>query len=85
MAETKSQAGSVASDGVIGHYPFSSALVVFGIGLGVGVAIGRLFVAPSPPPSFGRRAELAAERVGRQILDAVSGVVPESLARHLPY
>ena len=72
------------SQGMVTHHPMSSAMVAFGIGLGVGVAVGSLLCGSSePPPSFGKRAELAAERIGRQVLDAITGSLPHSIARHV--
>ena len=71
------------SDGVVSDYPLSSVLVVFGVGLGIGVALGAMLGGPAlPPPSLAKRTELAAEKVGRQILDAIAGVLPESLSKH---
>jgi len=70
--------------GLVSHYPLSAVLVVFGIGLGVGVALGSIIGGPvTPRPSFGQRAELAAEHVGRQMLGAIAGVLPESLSKHI--
>jgi hypothetical protein len=72
------------SQGMVSEHPMSSVLVVFGIGLGVGVAIGSMLCSASaPPPSIGQRAELAAEKLGRQMLDAITGVLPQSIARHV--
>lgn len=62
----------------------SSVLVVFGIGLGAGVALGGFLGGPvTSHPTLGRRTEMAAEKLGRQMLDAVAGVLPESLAKHI--
>jgi hypothetical protein len=62
----------------------SSVLVVFGIGLGAGVALGSLLIGPvTSRPTLGRRTELAAEQLGRQMLDAIAGVLPASLAKHI--
>jgi len=70
--------------GLVSHYPLSSVLVVFGVGLGIGVALGCFIGGPaSPGPSFGQRAELAAENLGRQMLGAIAGVLPESLSKHI--
>lgn len=68
---------------MISQHPMSTALVVFGIGLGVGVLLGSLISTPATPPTFSERAEHAAEKVGRQVLDAIAGVLPQSLARHV--
>lgn len=71
------------SDGVVSDYPLSSVLVVFGVGLGIGVALGAILGGPAaPPPSLAKRTELAAEKVGRQMLDAIAAVLPESLSKH---
>ena len=66
------------------NYPMSSVLVVFGIGLGAGVALGSLLSGSvTSRPTLVRRTEQAAEQLGRQMLDAVAGVLPASLAKHL--
>ncbi len=71
-------------EGLVSHYPLSSVLVVFGIGLGVGVALGSILGGPvMPRPSFGQRTELAAEKLGRQMLDAIAGALPESLSKYV--
>lgn len=70
--------------GLVSHYPLSSVLVVFGIGLGVGVALGRMLGEPGMPrPSLGQRTEIAAEKLGRQMRDAIVGVLPDSLSKHV--
>jgi hypothetical protein len=69
---------------LVSHYPLSSVLVVFGVGLAVGVALGSILGGPDTPrPSFGQRTELAAEKLGRQMLDSIAGVLPESLAKYV--
>jgi hypothetical protein len=71
-------------EGLVSHYPLSSVLVVFGVGLGIGVAVGCVLAGPATPhPSLGHRAEQAAGNFGRQMLGAISGVLPESLANHI--
>lgn len=70
--------------GLVCNYPMSSVLVVFGIGLGVGVALGSLVSGSvTSRPTLGRRTGLAAEQLGRQMLDAIAGVLPASLAKHI--
>lgn len=69
--------------GMINQHPMSTALLVFGIGLGVGVLLGGMISTPATPPTFGERAEHVAEKVGRQVLDAIAGVLPQSIARHV--
>jgi hypothetical protein len=62
----------------------SSVLIVFGIGLGAGVVVANLLSGPAKArPTLGRRTEQAAEQLGRQVLDAIAGVLPESLAKHV--
>lgn len=82
-ASTKAKTVTKA-EGLVSHYPLSSVLVVFGLGLGVGVALGSIIGGPvMPSPSFGKRTELAAEKLGRQLLDALAGALPESLSKHI--
>ena len=72
------------AEGLVSHYPLSAVLVVFGVGLAVGVALGSILGGPhTPRPSFGQRTELAAEKLGRQMLDSIAGVLPESLAKYV--
>ncbi|MBW3541178.1 MAG: hypothetical protein KY476_12995 [Planctomycetes bacterium] len=61
---------------VEGH-PVSSILTGFAAGLGLGLAIGWLLGEP-PKQSRWYGAE-TAERLGRKVLDAMSGIVPERL------
>jgi len=73
------------SEGLISQYPLSSVLVVVGLGLAGGVVLGSILGGPATPgPSFGQRAEVAAEHLGRQMLGAIAGVLPESLSKHIP-
>jgi hypothetical protein len=70
--------------GLISDYPISSVLIVFGIGLGAGVALGSLLSGSvTSEPTFGRRTELAAEHLGRQVRDAIAAVLPTSVAKHI--
>lgn len=72
------------AESCVSDYPVSSVLLVFGIGLGVGVAIASILASSAAsPPSFGQRAEIAAEKLGRQMLDAMACVLPQSLAKHV--
>ncbi len=71
-------------DTLVTQNPLSSVLVVFAIGIGIGVVLGNaLGGTVVPHPSFGQRTGVAAEKVGRQILDAIAGVFPESISRHI--
>jgi len=64
------------------EYPLASMLLVFGVGVGVGCLLGQALAGPltqmiQPQPTM-------SERLGRQMLDYVSSVLPESIARQLP-
>lgn len=62
---------------VIVHNPASSVLMVFGLGLGVGLWLGSSLVEAERA----RRAHSASftEKVGRQVLEALAGIMPESI------
>jgi hypothetical protein len=69
-------------EGVVSQFPLSSALIVFGLGLGVGVALGSLMAGPViPHRSLGQRTELAAIKLGRHVRDTLSGVLPDSVSK----
>ena len=66
---------------LVKEYPLSSMLMLFGVGLGVGVVIGQAMCSPMlhamhPEPTM-------TERVSRQIYDTVSNVLPQAIARHM--
>jgi hypothetical protein len=89
-AQTKKPGGPAGaraapkSEGLVSDYPLSAVLLVFGVGLGVGVALGSMLMGPATPdPSFVQRTERAAEKLGRQVLGAIAGVLPESLSKHM--
>src|SRR4051812_5314361 len=72
-------------EGVVSDYPISSVLVVVGLGVAVGVVLGSILGRSSAPaPSLTKRTEVAAEQLGRQMLGAIAGVLPESLSKHIP-
>jgi|GEM_PF-2670269 len=53
-------------------YPVSSALVVFGVGIGAGVLLAKSLFAPEQGArGYLAQAESTAERYGKQIMDAV--------------
>lgn len=84
MSPAKSTGNQKKSSGWSCDYPMSSVAIVFGIGIGAGMALGSLLDGPDTSrQSMGRRTEEAAERLGRQMLDAVAGVLPKSLAKHI--
>jgi hypothetical protein len=82
-ASTSTASTQEGPAGVVCDHPMSSVLVVFGIGICAGVALGSLLLGPPAPPTLGRRTELAAEQLGRQMLGAIAGVLPASLAKHI--
>jgi hypothetical protein len=91
LGQNRSPAGQTVaspitkSEGLVSDYPLSSVLIAVGLGLAVGVVLGGILGRPTTPaPSFTKRAELAAENVGRQMLGAIAGVLPESLSKHMP-
>jgi hypothetical protein len=65
---------------LINDYPFSSALLVFGVGLGVGVVLSQAFCETE---SHGWGSQSSSERWGRKIYDYVSNMVPESVSRRM--
>ena len=62
------------------EYPVSSMLIVFGVGLGVGVILSQ--VACSSLVGFHEEPTIT-ERIGRQIKSAVNDVLPEMVSRQL--
>lgn len=64
---------------IVQEYPISTAMVVFGVGLGLGLLLSHtvcesLMQAVQPPPTM-------AERLSRQFYDTLSHAVPESVSR----
>ena len=91
LGQNRSPAGQTTAsaitkpEGVVSDYPLSSVIVAVGLGLAVGVVLGGILGKPTThAASFGKRAELAAEQFGRQMLGAIAGVLPESLSKHIP-
>jgi hypothetical protein len=59
------------------EYPVSSMLVVFGVGLGVGILLSQAVCSSMVhEPTF-------SERLSRQIYDAVNQVIPDSVRHQL--
>jgi hypothetical protein len=71
--------GYQASREMVQEYPLSSAMTVFGLGFGLGVAIGILLSEGESHPSYEGRME----RFGRQMLDAMAQMAPEAISRRL--
>ncbi len=64
---------------MVGEYPISSMMVVFGLGIGLGVLLGQTLVGPVFQPE-----RTMSERLGTQIYDAIANAIPDSLMRRLP-
>jgi hypothetical protein len=63
---------------MIGEYPVSSVLLVFGVGLGVGFVLGQA-LCESTAGYF--HQPTMSERWGRSMYDSLSHMVPESVSR----
>lgn len=59
--------------------PASSVFLAFGVGIGIGVWLGSSMVHAS---RF-RQPAPVAERLGRRVLEALSGMVPDSVSESL--
>lgn len=69
------------SVGVVKDYPLSSMMVVFGVGMGIGVLLSQVVGVPlihalQPEPTF-------SEKLGHRIYEAVANTIPESLMRRM--
>jgi hypothetical protein len=62
---------------LVKEYPVSSMLVLFGIGLGVGVLISQAMCSTMLEP------ETTTERWQRQLMGAADRVLPTSMSRQL--
>jgi hypothetical protein len=65
------------------HWPFSSVATAFGVGLGLGVILGCALSEQSRPSPSHWYDQLSAERLGRNVLDSLSNVLPERLASRI--
>jgi hypothetical protein len=63
---------------MVKEYPVSTMLLVFTVGLGVGALLGQAVVPRFHEPTM-------SERLSRQIHDAVASVLPQGMARQLPF
>lgn len=89
MTESMSQAREYVSRGyqqaeeMVARNPMSAVLVSFGIGLGVGVLIGSSMAMSQR--SFGDLTTTEkAQRLGQQVLDMASRMLPETISSRLP-
>ena len=58
------------------EYPIASVAIAFGLGMAAGIAIVSLLADSTPA----HRSNIS-QRLGAQLLEAMSHVVPESMAR----
>jgi len=60
-------------------YPMSSVLLVFGVGLGVGLVLSQAISSPfgqmmQPEPTM-------TEKIGQRVMEAIRPMLPDSIAR----
>jgi hypothetical protein len=61
---------------LVHEYPLSSTLVVFGVGLGAGLLLSSLL---AEPVRMMTHHETGSERMRRQVMDALTSVLPASI------
>jgi hypothetical protein len=76
MSDAVEEAASCSLNAVRQH-AMPATMAAFGLGLGSGVALVYLLCEHSSM----REDANAAQRLGRRVLDAIAGVVPDSLAK----
>jgi hypothetical protein len=74
--DTAQEAYGAATD-TVSHWPATSVLTAFGIGLGFGMLLGYVMSEPARD----ERSSLA--RFGRNMLDSMSRYVPESVSKYV--
>ena len=63
------------------EHPTSTVLIAFGIGFGISVAVAN---ALSDPPRKSHWYDMqTAEKFGRQVLDSLSGALPDALSSRM--
>jgi hypothetical protein len=69
---------------MVEEYPISSSLVVFGLGVGVGILLGQALCEPlSRAWSESWREPTMSERWGRSMQDALHSYLPEAVSRRM--
>lgn len=82
QARSYFEQGYHSAEDLVTHHPASSALIVFGVGLGLGILIGNALSGAAPPRSrYLNRHK--AERVGQKVLDALAEYLPEPIASRI--
>ncbi|HRX77979.1 MAG: hypothetical protein H6821_16635 [Planctomycetaceae bacterium] len=61
----------------VAEHALPTALAVFGIGVGAGLAVASMLVESSAS-----RHSTTTQRLGQQMLDAMARVLPDSLMKH---
>jgi len=75
MESGNSTSAMMAKPGeLVGEYPMSSILLVFGVGLGLGFVLSQAICESTRP-------ETMSERWGRSMYDSLSNMVPEAVSR----
>lgn len=59
------------------EYPVTSMMVLFGVGVGVGVLLAQACAANLPS----MHSETMSEKLSRQIYDAVTNAIPDSVRK----
>ena len=67
----------------ISEYPLASTLAAFGIGLGVGLLVGATIAGDTRPRARHWYDLGTAEDLGRRMLDAMAGALPDSIAKRI--
>jgi len=62
--------------GMLARNAMPATLVAFGLGIGAGILLTNLFIEP---PRRRWYEPKSAEKFGRQVLDSLTGVLPDSL------
>jgi hypothetical protein len=73
--------GLEAAERCVEDHPASSVGIAFGTGLGIGLCVGLALRAALQERRETRRS--MTERLGRQVLDALTSVIPESLSNRI--
>jgi len=79
VSDTMSRAAQKPQE-MIGEYPISSALVVFGLGVGIGVILGQ---ALCDPLERAFHTPTMAERWQHSMQEAMHNYLPEKLSRRM--
>lgn len=69
---------TAAAEQSVDEYPLTWTLGAFAVGIGLGAMIGASLARP-----LGMRREVAAERLGRRVLDSIYDLLPDSVQRHI--